>query len=607
MFFSVGLDWTTLFCTVVCCVVTTCVYVYFTTCGVHMSSSLSNNDDHAHDHDQNTCTKPSLISHKTTQFWEKYHKQAASIVNDHDHDPRARDINISNQAPKTCNISKETRETEWLAEWSELKPFMLPILSQSENRLGIDRSQIKFLIIGNGLSKLPLNLYNEGFRNIIVTDVSQNAINIMERRYSADYPQIKWVIYDITCQYPADMEDKNKKDGVFNDENVDVSISQTKNIGTQKGLNVQLGLLNSNEFDFIIDKGCIDTISYRYSKQNNINLKYLRYAFHELSRLLNIGAKYLIVSPRKKMALLHLNMFEWSVFSMIIRNNNNNNNTKNINTYDDYNYNQTKFQQRQPNYAPMLYLHICTKLIKRKLFQLYKTPNQDMNNILPSLGLQLENKAKSKFKLNETNSIYTPSTSCSKRFEIVFVNNSNEWQKHVSVLMSCRNDQELIGYKYGKKNNFKIADLDLRIFNSNKVNKCFIINGFVQKIFNCGKKRIVYDILLPCDTNDQQDEKQLQYNKTDIDSQDCSQNNKQNFQLIQCVADRKYVNSLNVSNLRQQFAVNYVLRCHDQVRIYGVLACCQKFTDSDNDKLKCDVNARFNCICAHLIELICWH
>lgn len=207
--------------------------------------------------------KNNLISkskHKATKFWDKYHCDK--------------------------NITKE-----WLANWDELKPFIL------EQLKFMKKSEIKILIIGNGLSKIPIYLFDEGYTNITITDISNKAINKMKKEYeSSKYSKLKWKVLDCTS-----MKD-----------------------------------INDNSFNIVFDKGVSDTLQFRRrSKQSHL---LLQQTFNEISRILiNENGKYFCITPRKKVPLLKLIKFNWSIKRIEIKKN--------------------------------IYLHICTKF------------NDDNNNI----------------------------------------------------------------------------------------------------------------------------------------------------------------------------------------------------------------------------------
>ena len=106
------------------------------------------------------------------------------------------------------------------------------------HRINIPKSELKILIIGNGLSKLPINLYKNNYTNIFVSDISHNAIKIMEKEHSLKCPKIKWVIYDITCQNTQNSQS-----------------SHASNNNKNKNSNeIQSIKFIDNYFDIIIDK-----------------------------------------------------------------------------------------------------------------------------------------------------------------------------------------------------------------------------------------------------------------------------------------------------------------------------------------------------------------
>ena len=126
-----------------------------------------------------------------------------------------------------------------LADWSELNTFILAqltkIINQNKETNPMNKCDIKILIVGNGLSKIPIHLYNEGYTNITITDVSSKAINKMKEKYSSSkFSNLRWKVMDCTS---------------MND-------------------------INDNSYDFVFDKGVSDTLQYRRpSTESNLFYK----------------------------------------------------------------------------------------------------------------------------------------------------------------------------------------------------------------------------------------------------------------------------------------------------------------------------------------------
>eukprot|EP01084_Bolivina_argentea_P189839 326373_1 len=244
--------------------------------------------------DKNKNKTASKSRRRATQFWDTYH----------------------------CD---DSTTTEWLADWTELKSFILSqitkILNQNKDTHPIAPSDLKILMIGNGLSEIPIHLYHEGYTNITVTDVSPQAIQTMKQKHSTEqYPHLKWLVLDCTHMSSH-----------FSD----------------------------SSFDLVFEKGVSDTLQYRRpTKESNILLQQM---FSQIARVLNKEyGKYLCVSPRRKVPLLRLSKFNWSVKRMQSR------------TFDP----DTVAHGKEKRW-PFVYVHVCTIINAHNHLMVIKRQQKD--------------------------------------------------------------------------------------------------------------------------------------------------------------------------------------------------------------------------------------
>ena len=220
---------------------------------------------------------------KANQFWDSYH----------------------------CD---ESVTTEWLADWKEIRSFVIgqltKIMNQHKDTIQMNKSQLRILILGNGLSEIPIHLHSEGFTNITVTDVSSTAIDSMKQKYPLSrYPSIKWMIADCTK------------------------------------LNEHF---NGNTFDVIFEKGVSDTLQYRRRTKESWDL--LQSMFSGISSILEPDyGRYLCITPRRNVPLLKLAQWNWTVKRNQIR------------KCGPNGFAHRK-QGREGSTPPFVYLHACTKV-----------------------------------------------------------------------------------------------------------------------------------------------------------------------------------------------------------------------------------------------------
>eukprot|EP01084_Bolivina_argentea_P155194 270462_1 len=358
------------------------------------STSFANNTKKQHTKtNKQSKNKSPQSKQKAIDFWDKYH----------------------------CN---ESITSEWLADWSELKTFILSqitkVMNHNENRNKMTKSDVKILILGNGLSEIPIHLYNNGYTNLTVTDVSISAINTMKQKHS-NINCIKWLVVDCT-----------EMSNIFKD----------------------------NTFDVIFEKGVSDTLQYRRpSKESNLLLQKM---FNGISKLLvNEYGKYLCITPRRKVPLLRLNQFKWTVKRIQIR------------KCDKYNKDK-----------PFLYLHVCTKIYNKNHLMVMKNQQYDRRKEFEKGCTQLnemEIYLNFKFKpLIEINNI-------EKDIIIPFKHYEQEQKINDVNVNECNNDWRLQGI-------------------INEINSYYVIHGIIQYKRKFGKKLMFYRVSV---INDMNDKKQM--------------------------------------------------------------------------------------------------
>lgn len=106
-------------------------------------------------------------------FWDQYYAKVGDDL------LRKCETESNNQSSLDKQlISDETVNREWYCSYSVLKPYV-PFANMSVDK----KCTVVVLILGNGLSDLPFDLLEDGFRNITVVDVSAHANEIMELRF----------------------------------------------------------------------------------------------------------------------------------------------------------------------------------------------------------------------------------------------------------------------------------------------------------------------------------------------------------------------------------------------------------------------------------------
>ena len=116
-----------------------------------------------------------------------------------------------------------------------------------------DLSKAKLLTVGCGISKLPEDLYNDGFRNIVNIDISEDCVTKMRSHFNEKMPKTFLFL-------KMDATDMDFTDGVFT---------------------------------HVLDKGLLDSIMSGYRSTENVR-KYLS----EVFRVLDKNGKYFCLSYR---------------------------------------------------------------------------------------------------------------------------------------------------------------------------------------------------------------------------------------------------------------------------------------------------------------------
>ena len=377
-------------------------------------------------------------------------------------------------------FDKTISNTLRLADWSELKSFILAqltkILNQNKDTNEIkDCKDIKILIVGNGLSKIPIYLYDTGYTNITITDISINAINTMKEKYSFEkYPNLKWKVMDCT-----EMKD-----------------------------------IDDNSFDFVFDKGVSDTLQYRRpSKQSNILLQKM---FTEISRILkNKYGKYLCITPRRKVPLLKLVKFNWSVKRMQIR------------KFDKNTFANAE-NHNNARHPPFLYLHACSKFNHDNYSLIRKNQECDRRKQFEKACDNLQEFKRLNLKFEPLIEI----KDIDKDVIIPFKHYEEINKKEEKVDDNNNNQNRLRGI---------IKDIDAY----------YMIHGIVEYKRKFGKKLMFYQVSLLNDKS-------------------------KNKKIVQCIAERSFVAKLSNPNLKKEYATNYLTKCGDEVKVYGKFGITNK-------------------------------
>ncbi|KAF7459153.1 putative methylase [Cryptosporidium felis] len=206
---------------------------------------------------------------------------------------------------------KDSNPYDWYQRWENMKDIIKDYLKLED----------KILVIGNGTSRLPEEMYDDGFRIIEAMDISEVAVEIMHERFASR--NIKCQVSDVLNMYQyAD-----------------------------------------NEYDVIIDKGTFDSIL--CGENSHINIDSM---MRELTRVLNQNkGRYICISygqPNYRLNYLR-SIKEWDVTTIPIKK------PANDQVYKLKNYNETEeASQEDANIStstrPDLYhyIYICSVIYK---------------------------------------------------------------------------------------------------------------------------------------------------------------------------------------------------------------------------------------------------
>ncbi|CAO2822471.1 unnamed protein product [Amaranthus hypochondriacus] len=142
---------------------------------------------------------------------------------------------------------------EWYAEWPQLKPSLIPLMSSSSSPSSSSSSAsepLQILVPGCGNSRLSEHLYDAGFHDITNVDFSKVVISDMLRRNVRDRPRMRWRVMDITSM-----------------------------------------LFDDGTFDVVLDKGGLDALM-EPEFGTELGDKYLS----EVKRVLKLGGKFICLT-----------------------------------------------------------------------------------------------------------------------------------------------------------------------------------------------------------------------------------------------------------------------------------------------------------------------
>ena len=135
---------------------------------------------------------------------------------------------------QNCTKMNDARKNHWEniyetktpneVSWTEEKPETSLDFIQS---FSVDKTA-KIIDIGGGESKLVDFLLEEGYENITVLDISQNALNRAKKRLGKNAEKVTWIVSDITDFNPEESYDVWHDRAVFHflTEEKDIKIYQ---------------------------------------------------------------------------------------------------------------------------------------------------------------------------------------------------------------------------------------------------------------------------------------------------------------------------------------------------------------------------------------------
>jgi hypothetical protein len=123
---------------------------------------------------------------------------------------------------------------------------------------------------------LGASLYDDGYKNITNTDISEVVISSMRSLHSSLRPQMEWLIADCTNMF-----------------------TPTTN-------------LQRHSFDVIIDKATMDTLLFRHKTIDGISL--IHKMLHQVYSLLAENGIYIWITSRKRFSYLVNKQYPWQIY-----------------------------------------------------------------------------------------------------------------------------------------------------------------------------------------------------------------------------------------------------------------------------------------------------
>lgn len=211
---------------------------------------------------------------------------------------------------------------DWYQRWENMKELLKDYMTLDD----------KILVIGNGTSRLPEEIYDEGYRGVEAMDISTVAVEIMHERFASR---------NIPCQVSDVLDMYQYPDNYYN---------------------------------VIIDKGTFDSIL--CGENSHINIDTM---MRELLRVLSYNkGRYICISygqPNYRLNYLK-SMKEWEVTTIPIKK------PANDQIYKLKNYNEGSNSQGNTNITTSMrpdlyhYIYVCT-VLNKKAPEVLEDPNRN--------------------------------------------------------------------------------------------------------------------------------------------------------------------------------------------------------------------------------------